>query len=160
MNIALGEEDEDKVINVFASDDLSSFFAPSINMSQHLQNSYIKSSQVVAVKRLDTVFDQIVEGLAEPRVFLKLDTQGYDLSVVRGAADSLRHVVGVESELSVIHLYEGMPDYLEALAFYRNLGFEPTGIFPLERDRNSGHVIEFEAVFARRKSGENGSSGI
>ncbi len=151
LNIALGEREETKAINVFASDDLSSFLEPSVNMGENLQNSYVTNSQIVPIRRLESVFDRIVEGLARPRVFLKLDTQGYDLRVVRGAGDSLHHIVGIESELSVIPLYEGMPDYLEALTFYRHLGFEPTGIFPLERNKKNGHVLEFEAVLTRRR---------
>jgi len=154
LNIALGEKDEDKVLNVFAASDLSSFLGPSAKMSQNIVNSCITKTQPATVRRLDSIFEQIVAGLAQPRVFLKLDTQGYDLQVVRGANESLRHVLGLQSELSVIPLYEGMADYIEALAFYRSLDFEPTGIFPVAHDRKTRHVLEFDAVLTRHSTPE------
>jgi hypothetical protein len=43
-----------------------------------------------------------------------------------------------------------MADYLEMLAYYRHLGFQPTELFPVAHDRKTGHVFEFDAVFARR----------
>src|SRR6266540_3247431 len=152
--IDLGEKDEDKVLNVFAASDLSSFLGPSAKMSQNIVNSCITKTQPATVRRLDSIFEQIVAGLAQPRVFLKLDTQGYDLQVVRGANESLRHVLGLQSELSVIPLYEGMADYIEALAFYRSLDFEPTGIFPVAHDRKTRHVLEFDAVLTRHSTPE------
>jgi FkbM family methyltransferase len=150
LNIALGRKDEEKTFNVFADCDLSSFLNPVAGLWQSTGTSCVANSQVVTVKRLDAIFGKVIEGLAQPRVFLKLDTQGYDLEVVAGANDSLRHVFGVQTELSVIPVYQGMPDYVEALPIFRSLGFELTGVFPVCHDQKTGHVIEFNAVLTRR----------
>jgi len=150
LNIALGRKDEQKTFNVFADRDLSSFLNPVAGQWQSTGTSCVANTQVVTVKRLDAIFDEVTEGLAPPRVFLKLDTQGYDLEVVAGANDSLRHVLGLQTELSVIQIYEGMPDYVEALRIFRSLGFELTGVFPVCHDEKTGHVIEFDAVLTRR----------
>lgn len=150
FNYALGEKDETRDINIFAASDLSSFLSPSGNMASNIADSYITRTESINVRRLDSVFDEFSNGVSEPRVFLKLDTQGYDINVIKGAGDSLRHVHALQSELSVIPLYEGMPDYLEALAFYRRMGFEPTGFYSVIHDRETRHVLELDAVFTRR----------
>jgi hypothetical protein len=50
------------------------------------------------------------------RVFLKTDTQGYDLKVLAGARRTLDRTIGIQIELSVVAIYEGMPSYVEAIA--------------------------------------------
>ena len=149
LNIALGESDETKVLNIFAASDLSSLLVQSVDMEKNIPGSDITGTQSIVVKRLDTIMDQLIDGLDEPRVFLKMDTQGYDLKVVRGGNKFLRHVYGIQSELSVIPIYEDMPDYIESLTFYRSLGFEPTGIFPVTHELTTQHVIEFDAILTR-----------
>jgi hypothetical protein len=41
---------------------------------------------MVIVHRLDSFVDEITDGLEQPHVFLKTDTQGYDLEVLKGVA--------------------------------------------------------------------------
>lgn len=150
MNIALGEADEERSLNIFGANDLNSFLKPTSNMNENILNSQIIRTQPVTVRRLDNIFKEITEGISQPRVFLKLDTQGFDLQAVKGAANSLSSIVGIQSELSLIPLYEGIPDYLEALSFYRDLGFQPTGVFPVEFERQTGHILELDVILTRR----------
>src|SRR5207245_1501128 len=56
------------------------------------------------------------------RVFLKIDTQGWDAEVLTGAGDRLEEVLGLQLELSLKHTYEGQPDYLELLSTLRERG--------------------------------------
>ena len=43
------------------------------------------------------------------RPYLKIDTQGYDLNVLMGGAESLRQFVALPTEASVLALYKDMP---------------------------------------------------
>ena len=46
--------------------------------------------RVVEMRRLDDLLPKLTAGiLADPRVFLKMDTQGFDDAVVDGAASAL-----------------------------------------------------------------------
>ena len=57
------------------------------------------------ITRLETYF-------VKPRwVFLKMDTQGWDIEVVRGASGILDKLVGIQSELSAQLCYENMIVY-------------------------------------------------
>ena len=62
----------------------------------------------VPVRRLDAFLPQILPEWGKKRIFLKCDTQGFDLEVVKGAEGTLAQVYGLQSEIAVQSLYEGM----------------------------------------------------
>ncbi len=70
----------------------------------------------VEVKRFDEVFSSLVSAIIRHRVFVKLDTQGYDLKVFKGATGCIGSIDRIQSEISAIPLYAAMPQYTEALA--------------------------------------------
>jgi FkbM family methyltransferase len=113
----------------------------------------LNNKQRVAVRRLDGVYDSAIAGLEEPRVYLKLDTQGYDLKAFAGAGDRIRDVLAMQSEASCVPIYDGMPTFLEQVACYLAAGFALTGIFTVARDRASPRVIEFDVVMVRPGGG-------
>jgi len=98
-------------------------------------------SEMVDVGRLDQVLPELMPDWASRRLFLKMDTQGYDLEVFKGGRAVLSGIVGLQSELSVLPLYEGMPHYLEALATFEAAGFELHNLAVVNRSADNG-VIE------------------
>ena len=144
-DIALGSEDGELDLNVARDTALSSFLEPS---SRPLTAALaVESRERVRVRTLDSMFEECVAGLRDPRVFLKMDTQGWDREVVRGAGRTLPRLAGLQSEVSVLPLYEGMTDYLEAIHELQGLGFELTGIYPVAYD--GFRVVELDVVLAR-----------
>lgn len=81
------------------------------------------------------------------RIFLKMDTQGYDINVFRGIGD-VQGIVLLQSELSVVPLYEGMPHYTDVLMGYETAGFELLDLFVVNRTP-SGGVLEYDALMSR-----------
>jgi FkbM family methyltransferase len=107
----------------------------------------------VPLRRLDHVFDEFVAPLAGesgalPRVFLKMDTQGFDLEVFRGLGNRAQDVLGLQSEVALLLIYEHMPRMPEALATYEAAGFELTGLYPVTRERD-GRIIEYDCTMVR-----------
>jgi FkbM family methyltransferase len=102
----------------------------------------------VEVMRLDSLIPSIVTGVEDPRIFLKMDTQGFDLQVVEGGAGCLHLVVGIQSEISVVPLYEDMPSYTESLAKYHDLGFQLNDLFVVNRTA-TGCVLEYDCLMSR-----------
>jgi len=108
-------------------------------------------TEVITVRRLDSVFEEAVQGIADPRVYLKMDTQGYDLKAFAGAGQYLDKVLGLQSEVSCLPIYDGMPHMLDQLAAYEAAGFSPAGMYAVSRDRTSLRVIEFDIVMVKDK---------
>lgn len=156
LNFALGAKDDIKEFNICGASDMSSFLTPSLNAISNINDSDIVRTERVVVKRLDSIFEEVTQGIDEPCVYLKLDTQGYDLEVLKGSDHCISQVSGLQSELSVIPLYQDMPDYLDSLLFCRKLGFEPTGFFTVASDKKTRHILELDAVFTRRSFPEDG----
>jgi len=105
-----------------------------------------RGTETVEVTTVDRVFDDATRGAG--LVFLKVDTQGFDLEVLRGAASSLDRLVAVQVELALQPTYEGQPGYLDVLAALRERGFAPALLFPTFADR-AGRIVECDCVLVR-----------
>ena len=81
------------------------------------------------------------------RIFLKMDTQGYDLNVFAGAT-RINGIRLLQSELSVVPLYSGMPHYTQALAHFEQSGFRLLDLFVVRRD-DDGAIVEYDALMVR-----------
>jgi FkbM family methyltransferase len=115
--IALGRENGMRNINVIPHLTVMSSL---LETQQLWPNAEVEK---IEVKRLDGIFHEVVSGLAARRVLLKMDTQGYDLEVFAGAEGCLEHLHALQSEVSVVPLYKGMPHYLQSLGVYERAGF-------------------------------------
>jgi FkbM family methyltransferase len=152
--LALGSADENRFINVFEASELSSLLPTSEYGRAAIKRKADDVARVeVSVRRLDGLWKRIAGDLPEPRVFLKMDTQGSDLEVFDGARGCIGVVLGLQSELSVLPLYEGMPDYAKSLERYRGSGFEVSGFFPVFRDKQTHLLGEFDCVMIRPPAG-------
>jgi FkbM family methyltransferase len=157
-HMALGSEDATMEINVCHETELSSFLTPNAYCASHIgQTDLVAGTEQVQVKTIASVFETCVAGVVEPRVYLKLDTQGYDLKVLETAAGYLDRIIALQCELSIKPIYQAMPSYLEALQSIGEMGFEMTGVFPVNRDR-SLRLIEVDCVMLRRGVGGNGQA--
>jgi FkbM family methyltransferase len=140
--LALGDEDKTAEINVATSiTEMSSFLTLEGDWGE------VESEQV-EVRRLEGLFEEIIELVAEPRVFLKLDTQGFDLEVFEGAGSCLGRIEGLQSELSVVPFYKGMPTYLESLATFEQAGFVLSNLSIVSRSPE-GPLQELNAFMKR-----------
>ena len=95
VNKAVGDKDEIKQFNVIESGDEKQTV-----LSSFLNSSNFEIAKVVDVEviRLDGFKDQILTELEELRIFLKTDTQGYDLNVWRGWSTRQRAQIGQDGK--------------------------------------------------------------
>ena len=151
FNFALGSTEETLRINVTTATNLSSFFTPNEYAHESFQSQTpVVEVQNVEVHRLDNLQPLIASSIQSPRILLKMDTQGFDIQVMKGAFGCLNDIMAVQSELSVLPLYENMPNYLDALSLYKEYGFEVTGIYPISRDRENLVVMEFDGFLVKK----------
>jgi FkbM family methyltransferase len=147
--MALGASPGEAEINVTNESQFSSFLSPNdLSAEMFAGDSAVARSETVPVARLDDVFDEAIAGIGDPHVYLKLDTQGYDLEVLKGATLSLARVAALQSEVSCLPVYEGMPDFTEAVAYIREQGFDVSGMFPVGLDQHL-RALEFDCVAVR-----------
>jgi FkbM family methyltransferase len=139
---ALGSVHETRQFYLHTNSSLSSFLRPLEEGATHTAAADIE------VQPLSAILDGLVANIREPRIMLKMDTQGWDLEVLKGASSLLPRVDALLSELSVQPLYEGMTPFDVALGFYRDLGFTLYDITPINH-RADGTVIECDCLLVR-----------
>ncbi|MGW7643361.1 FkbM family methyltransferase [Streptomyces bobili] len=128
---------------------MNSLLGPSDYGKDRYSRFHTSDTEEIRIRRLDEVMDEALDGLADPRPYLKMDTQGYDLEVFAGAGKRVEEFVGMQSEVAVLRLYEGSPGMGEAVATYEAAGFGITGMYPVTREATTGRVIEFDCVLMR-----------
>lgn len=106
--------------------------------------SAVAERESVRVARLD----EEMPDLAGPAM-LKIDTQGYELHVLRGATEVLDRIDIVQAELSLVELYEGQPTYLDVLRFLEDSGFAPYAFIPGFTDPLTGAHLQVDVVASR-----------
>jgi FkbM family methyltransferase len=158
-NVALGAQESTESINVTKTTEFSSFRATTEFAVRRFPDSATVRSEEVAVKRLDDIFQECLATIPNPRVYLKLDTQGWDLEVVKGATGCLESVCALQSEMSVVPVYDGMPSYLEAIASFNQLGFQLSAMYSVSRDANL-RLIEFDCVMVKAGAPQLVRSGV
>lgn len=149
---ALGSQEAKLELRVAADSHFNSFLNPDrsgLTDKLFKYKSAVDHAEVVAVRKLDGYMDYLLE-LGVSRPYLKLDTQGFDLEVLRGAAMFLNNVCALQTEASVRGIYEGMPDYREMLDFLTMAGFDLSHDFPVSHDP-ALRLIEFDCIAVNSK---------
>jgi FkbM family methyltransferase len=82
------------------------------------------------------------------RPFLKLDTQGFDLEVAKGAGDTLSEFIGLQSEVAFQTIYDGAPDYATAINFYQSAGFTLSRLVPVH-EIHFPQLVEMDVIMVR-----------
>lgn len=144
---ALGGSESRKILNIMNSNDFSSFLSPDNSQTPafNVKNSVQRTEQV-SVRSLDAVLNDLKINPSENAIYLKLDTQGYDLEVIAGSAATLPYIRAIQTEVSSIPIYKEMPDLHESIEYISKLGFKLAGFYPVSRKKDFS-VIEFDAIF-------------
>lgn len=145
--MALGAEPGTAEINV-ASNLVSSSFLPGTDLLREAdpEAAYVAKESV----RVSTL-DLEVRGHAREgeKVFLKLDTQGFEREVLAGGAGVLGSIEGIQLEMSLKALYVGQPLLEDWLGLMKERGYELGLLLPAFTDRRSGEMLQCDGVFLR-----------
>ena len=151
---ALGNENAKRYLNVMERPSLTSFLAPDKQAIDTFENANtVSRREEVQIKKLADIIPKL-RGMPEfpqgGNIFLKLDTQGFDLEVIKGGGDALSEIAALQTELSVLPIYKDMPTYIQVVEELNQRGFDMTGMFSVSRDRLL-RIIEFDCVMINRQ---------
>ena len=145
---ALGSHECTQTLNVSERTDFSSFLKANRYCGERFGVAALGTKEeTVSVRRLDEVLDEIVPNIEGRLIFVKMDTQGYDIEVFKGLGNKVKQVMALQSEVSLISLYDGMPHWTECISTYESKGFGVAGMFPVTWD--SWRVIEYDCILIK-----------
>jgi FkbM family methyltransferase len=146
-NFALGAEKAKQLINISANSHSSSILEIlDTHTRAEASASYI-DKQEIEINTLDSIFNYIYK--REKEILLKIDTQGFELNVLKGAETSLQHINTIQLEMSLCPLYHGQPLYHQLMDFLHSRGYTLIDIEPGFSDIKTGILLQFDGVFRK-----------
>jgi FkbM family methyltransferase len=144
--MALGETDGAAEINVAKNLASSSFLPVLENSVRAADASAYMATEMVKVRRLDGVADAAWEA----PFAIKLDTQGFELHVLRGGLQTLARADVIITEMSLAPLYEGGAAFVELYRFLEEAGFRCVTLAQGFSDNHSHELLQVDGVFVRK----------
>ncbi len=110
-------------------------------------SAYIDSERV-PIAKLDTIASRYLN--QKSKLFIKIDTQGFEWQVLDGASETLKQALGVLCELSLVPLYGGQRLWRDIVDRLETEGFM---LWALQRgftDPRTGQSLQMDGIFLRR----------
>lgn len=147
-NSAIGNEDGQIEINVSENLVSSSILEMQKTHLDACPSSSFCKKEIVPICKIDSVFDKYVD--KSSKVFIKIDTQGFEKNVIEGSLQSLPRIEGFIMELSFVTLYKGETLFFDMVSYMASLGYELWQIIPGFYDKNSQRILQSDVVFVRK----------
>ena len=150
VNCALGASKGNAEIHVSNNSVSSSLLEILPKHTQSAPESAIKKTETIRLEVFDNIFNQYCK--ATDRVFMKIDTQGYELEVLKGANKCIEHIDAIQVELNLCQLYQDAPLVEDVISHIRKSGFEPYWFSPGFRDPVTSQLFQMDGFFVKDNS--------
>jgi FkbM family methyltransferase len=142
--LALGEEEGEVKLFIAKNDAMSSI--KGLTEFGNGTGARPVGTTNVKIARLDAFLADNTQLIKN--IYLKIDTQGFEIEVLRGAGAMLSHISAVQAEIALVHSYADELDWIEILLWMREKKFEvATAIC---NSAVGAQIREFDFVFVRR----------
>jgi len=147
FNFGLGDIEKNSKINISEN----SFSSSLLNMSpSHLEaspNSKYLNHEDVKIKTLDSIFNKICN--KNNNIYLKIDTQGFEDKVLKGAENSLPYIDTIQLEMSLVSLYKGELLFDEMYNYLIEKGYTLVAVESGFSNEKTGQLLQIDGFFHR-----------
>ncbi len=134
-------------LNISENSYSSSFFEVHENHLRAEPKTRIVRKELVPISRTDEMLPQ---SFIERVGAIKIDTQGFELEVLKGISDKFKSLRLMQVELSAVECYAGAPDMETVDAYIQNeLGFQRILLEPTYFEEATGEVQQYDGVYVR-----------
>ena len=141
-NFGIGEQEKKVDINISKNSYSSSILNILPLHTESDPESKYFSKETISIKKLEDLSEVNFEKFN--KIFLKIDTQGYEDQVLQGIGKLINKIEGIQIELSLNPLYKGQSLFLELYQKIKELGFE---LWDLQRgfsNIDSGKIYQLD----------------
>jgi len=142
---AIGSKDGEIDIHIAANSQSSSVLNMLDAHSSAAPESRYIGSERVQMHCLDSLAPRYLR--RDSTSFLKIDTQGYEEHVLKGASETLGLIAGLRLELSLVPLYEGQRLFDDLIEQVKALDFSLWALSPVLVDPRTGRLLQVDATF-------------
>lgn len=147
LRLAAGSEPRATTINVAGNSVSSSLLPMSTRHAVAEPRSAYVDDEPCEVVTLDGLAGHLIG--PDDKAFLKIDVQGSELDVLKGATEILDQVEIVQTELSLLPLYDGGPLLDSVVRHLDERRFALLGLAPAFVDPTTGALLQVDGLFAR-----------
>lgn len=145
VNSALGSAPGRNTINIAGNSTSSSLLDMLPAHKQAAPTSIYVSTEEIQVDTVDNVLPRL--DAWNGSIWLKIDTQGYEAEVLKGALESLGRIECVQLEMSLVPLYGGSESFEIMLRWMLEHGFRLVGLQPEFTDMKTGELLQVNGIF-------------
>lgn len=148
-NYALGDKIQQKKFINYEWSTLSSFLTLDDNLNNRFREISIDNKEIVDV---DTIDNFVTTNKIKQVDLLKIDTQGFDLNVLKGAIQSLENntIKYVQIEINFVAMYNQQSTYEDIFKFLEQSNLFLISLYEIVRENNNT-ISWCTALFGRRK---------
>jgi FkbM family methyltransferase len=147
VNLAIGDFDGNITLHVSRNSYSSSILEM---MPRHLDSapdSAFIGSELVPIRKIDTIIEQYYN--KKERLFLKIDTQGFEKKVIEGCQKTMDSIQGFQIEMSLFPLYNGETLIQEMMNYLHGKGYKLRVLEQGHYDYKTGEILQVEGIFFR-----------
>jgi FkbM family methyltransferase len=145
---ALGDENTEQKINISDNTQSSSLLEM---LPAHLDaapESRYTGNEIITVKTLDSIFDDIYR--PGDNIYMKIDTQGYESKVIKGAINTLDRIGTIQLEMALTPLYRNEELFIDMYQSMVRYGYELVSIETGYVNENTGQLLQLDGIFHRQ----------
>lgn len=147
-NLAIGQESGSITINVSANTESSSILPMLDSHSELAPESKYVNKISVPITTLDKYISE--NRINSQNIYLKIDVQGYEESVIIGAINTLENVKVLQLEISFTPLYDQSIIYYKMIEKIENIGFTLYSFLPAFTNYKTGQIFQVDAIFVKK----------
>jgi FkbM family methyltransferase len=147
FNFALGDAEAKQEINIAENSCCSSLLNILPSHEKYVPKSKYIGTEIINVRTLDSIFFNLCKPVN--RVYLKIDTQGFENKVIKGAEKSLGQIDTIQMEMSLVPLYENELLFNDMYSLMTEKGYSLIAIETGFSDQATGQMLKVDGIFRR-----------
>ena len=141
LDSALSDKEKEIVFNICNWQQVSSIYEPNMDILKLFKNPQRWEIKKKITMKTFPLNDVLKKNSISDIDFMKIDSQGSELEILRGGTDYLDSIIGLEVESEFIEIYKNQPLFPEVDKFIQSNGFK---------------LIDMRRTFWKRNIGSNG----
>jgi FkbM family methyltransferase len=106
-----------------------------------------RSQEARTLRRIDSAVPNL-----EGYTLLKIDAQGYEIEILKGAEKIIHNIEAILLEVAIIEINEGAPLIADVMAFMKSIGFVTCEILEIHRRPLDRALNQVDILFVRENS--------